>query len=158
MTSNNTDSFPLCFFPKHSKPCLAGKFGDSLGGLNESVTCKNCPFGFYQSANSSIECTACTNGQYGDAAQQTSSSSCKDCGKGKYLDQQGQSTCKDCLAGQFGDTDGATIVTACKECPGKNINKTALFLWTFVKFLHSKCFTLFLSSPSRTKPRYIGTS
>jgi hypothetical protein len=134
--TNNTDLFPFAVFFvsfSNSKPCVAGKFGDSLGGSVESATCENCPFGFYQSATSSIECTACATGKYGDAAQQTSMLSCQDCDKGQYLDQQGQSTCKDCLAGQFGEVKGATNNTACKECPGKSIN-TLSFLRSAMRF------------------------
>ena len=117
-------------FP-NSKPCSAGKFGDSLAGSNESVTCKDCPHGFYQSAQASIECTACANGKFGNAAQQTAISSCKDCVKGRYLDQAGQSICKDCLAGQFGDVEGATKDSQCEKCPSKFIN-ACFFCLTFL--------------------------
>jgi len=112
----------LIFFLPNSKPCLAGKFGDSLGGSIELDTCKDCPDGFYQSTQASIECTACANGKFGDAAQQTAISSCKDCIKGTYLDQLGQSMCKDCLAGKFGDAEGATSISSCTKCPGKTNN------------------------------------
>ena len=122
--------------------CDAGRFG--IRQIT-SVTCEDCPTGFFQESKGQTSCTECELGQDFTSL----SSPCIGCSLGKFGEKKDIYTCSQCPAGTFQDGEGRTD---CKPCPintysnEKGIDFVVLFSCYSFSILNSKFKILFSSS------------
>ena len=93
---------------------LSDTYLPSCEHCRDSISCVNCPYGYYGTTTGSSGCTGCPAGKTTTYTGATSASACVDCDQGKY-GTNGQPGCTDCGGGTWQGLYGH--IGSCTNCP-----------------------------------------